>query len=132
MIGIDTNVLARYLAQDDPDQAKIATAFIEDNCTRDNQGFINHITLCEMCWVLNRLYKTPRKQLADIIEQLLRTAQLFVQEPQIIWMALEEFKTSSADFPDCLIAQINLANDCSSTVTFDLKASKAAGFYLLS
>ena len=104
MIGIDTNVLVRYLAQDDPDQAKIATAFIEDNCTEDNQGFINYITLCEMCWVLKRLYKTPREQLAEIIEQLLRTAQLFVQEPQVIWMALEEFKINSADFPDCLIS----------------------------
>ena len=132
MIGIDTNVLVRYLAQDDTGQAKIATGFVEDNCTKDNQGFINHITLCEICWVLKRLYKTPREQLVEIIEQMLRTAQLLVQEPQIIWMALEEFKTSSADFPDCLIAQINLVNDCSSTVTFDVKASKAAGFYLLS
>lgn len=132
MIGIDTNVLVRYLAQDDPDQTEIATAFIEENCTKDNLGFINHITLCEMCWVLKRLYKTPKEQLAEIIEQLLRTVQLLVHEPQVIWMALEEFKTDSADFPDCLIAQINLANYCSSTVTFDVKASKVAGFNLLS
>jgi len=132
MIGIDTNVLVRYLAQDDPDQAEIATKFIEVTCTKDNLGFINHITLCEICWVLKRLYKTPKEQLAEIIEQLLRTVQLFVQEPQVVWMALEEFKTDNADFPDCLIAQINLVNDCSSTVTFDVKASNAAGFDLLS
>jgi predicted nucleic-acid-binding protein len=132
MIGIDTNVLVRYLAQDNPDQTKIATAFIEDNCTKDNLGFINHITLCEMCWVLKRLYKTPKEQLAGIIEQLLRTTQLCVQEPQVVWMALEEFKADNADFPDCLIAQINLANYCSSTVTFDVRASNAAGFNLLS
>jgi predicted nucleic-acid-binding protein len=132
MIGIDTNVLVRYLAQDDPDQAKIATEFIEDNCTKDNPGFINHITLCEMCWVLKRLYKTSKEQLAEIIEQLLRTAQLFVQEPQVVWMALEEFKTDNADFPDCLIAQINLANYCSFTVTFDAKATNVAGFNPLS
>jgi predicted nucleic-acid-binding protein len=132
MIGIDTNVLVRYLTQDDPDQGKIATAFIEDTCTKDNLGFINHITLCEMCWVLKRLYKTPKEQLTEIIELLLRTAQLFVQEPQVVWMALEEFKTDNADFPDCLIAQINIANHCSSTVTFDIKASNVAGFNLLS
>jgi len=132
MIGIDTNVLVRYLAQDDPDQTKIATAFIEDKCTKDNLGFINYITLCEMCWVLKRLYKTPKEQLAGIIEQLLRTTQLFVQEPQVVWIALEEFKADNADFPDCLIAQINLANYCSSTVTFDVRASNVAGFNLLS
>lgn len=132
MIGIDTNILVRYLAQDDPNQAEIATKFIEVTCTKDNLGFINHITLCEMCWVLKRLYKAPKEQLAEIIELLLRTVQLFVQEPQVVWMALEEFKTDNADFPDCLIAQINIVNYCSSTVTFDVKASNAAGFDLLS
>ena len=132
MIGIDTNVLVRYLTQDDPDQGKIVTEFIENSCTKDNLGFINHITLCEMCWVLKRLYKTPKDQLAEIIEQLLRTAQLFVQEPQVVWTALEEFNTNNADFPDCLMAQINLFNYCSSTVTFDVKASNVAGFNLLS
>jgi predicted nucleic-acid-binding protein len=132
MIGIDTNVLVRYLAQDDPNQAEIATKFIEVACTKNNLGFINHITLCEMCWVLKRLYKTPKEQLAEIIELLLRTVQLFVQEPQVVWMALEKFKTDNADFSDCLIAQINIVNYCSSTVTFDVKASNAAGFDLLS
>jgi len=132
VIGIDTDILVRYLAQDAPDQAKIATEFIENTCTKDDLGFINHITLCEMCWVLKRLYKTPKEPLAEIIEQLLRTAQLFLQEPQVVWMALEEFKTNNADFPDCLMAQINLINYCSSTVTFDVKASKVAGFNLLS
>ena len=73
-----------------------------------------------------------KKQLAEIIEQLLRTAQLIVQEPQVVWMALEEFKTSNADFPDCFIAQINIVNYCSSTVTFDVKAANVAGFNLLS
>ncbi len=132
MIGIDTNVLVRYLAQDDPDQAKIATEFIENTCTKDKPGFINNITLCEICWVLKRLYKTPKEQLAEIIEQLIRTAQLIVPEPQVVWMALEEFKKSNADFPDCLIAQINLVNYCSSTFTFDVKAADVAGFNLLS
>jgi predicted nucleic-acid-binding protein len=131
MIGIDTNVLVRYLSQDDPPQSRLASTFIEGTCTKDNPGFINHITLCELCWVLKGLYKTPKDQLVNIIEQLLRTAQLLVQEAQVVWMALEEFKISVADFPDCLVAQINLVNHCSSTVTFDVKASNATEFELL-
>jgi predicted nucleic-acid-binding protein len=86
----------------------------------------------QTCWVLKRLYKIPKEQLAEIIELLLRTVQLFVQDPQIVWMALEEFRTDNADFPDCLSAQINLVHECSSTVTFDVKASNVAGFNLLS
>ena len=131
MIGIDTNVLIRYLAQDDPIQSQLATKFIEKHCTAETPGFINHITLCEMCWVLKRLYKTRNEELHRIIEQLLRTAQLAVQHPQIVWMALEAFQRSDADFPDCLISQVNLENDCASTVTLDRQASRAVGFRIL-
>jgi predicted nucleic-acid-binding protein len=131
MIGIDTNVLVRYLSQDDPHQAKLASAFIESTCNIENPGFINDITLCEMGWVLKRLYKTPKALLIQIIEQLLHTSQLIVQSPQAVWMAIEAYKRGEADFADCLIAQINLANHCASTVTLDIQASKTAGFQLL-
>ncbi len=131
MIGIDTNVLIRYIAQDDLHQAQLATKFIEKTCTTENPGFINHITLCEMCWVLKRLYKTRREQLHQIIEQLLRTAELAIQQPQIIWMALEAFQKGAADFPDCLIAQVNAANNCTATVTLDQEAARVAGFQIL-
>lgn len=131
MIGIDTNVLIRYIAQDDPHQTQLATTFIEKTCTTENPGFINHITLCEMCWVLKRLYKTRREQLRQIIEQLLRTAELAVQQPQIVWMALGAFQKSDADFPDCLIAQVNAANNCAATVTLDQQAARVAGFQIL-
>ncbi len=52
MVGLDTNVIIRYITQDDPDQSKIATAFIERYCTVDNPGYINQIVLCEIVWVL--------------------------------------------------------------------------------
>ena len=132
MIGIDTNVLVRYIVQDDPAQTAAANKLIEKVCGRDNPAFINHITLCELVWVLRRNYKVTKEKLAEITEQILRTAQFQMHDPQIVWRALQEFKNGRADFPDCLVAQINLANNCSETVTFDVNASKAKGFRLLS
>jgi len=132
VIGIDTNVLVRYIVQDDPRQASAANTLIENVCNRDNPAFINHIILYELVWVLRRNYKVTRNKIADIIEQIMRTAQFQVHAPQLVWRALQEFKNGSADFPDCLVAQINLANDCPETVTFDINASKTKGFRLLS
>jgi len=131
MIGIDTNVLVRYLAQDDRHQAVIASNFIENVCSEDNPGFVNLITLCELIWVLKRHYIISPDQITRIMEQLLRTSQLVIQNPQVAWLAIEAFHTSNADFADCIIAQVNRANHCSSTVTLDVDAFKTEGFQLL-
>jgi len=109
MTGIDTNILVRYITQDDPQQSALATRFIEEKCSPECPGFINHIVLCELVWVLNRCYKTDRMQSLQVIEQLLRTAQFQIQEPQIVWKALKLAQKGKADFADFLISQINLS-----------------------
>jgi len=131
MTGLDTNILVRYVTQDDPVQAPLATAFIEKNCSPESPGFINYIVLCELIWVLKRCYKVNQDQALQILEQILRTAQLQVQEPQIVWKALKQAQKDKADFADFLSTQINLANGCEETVTFDRDASKINGATLL-
>ena len=132
MIALDTNVLIRYLVQDDPAQAKLANSFIESNCTDDRPCFIGQIVLCELAWVLESNYDQGRTQIANIIEQLLQVGQLDVMQPEIIWRALADYKASNADFPDHLLARVNHANGCKVTITFDKKASRQPGFELLS
>ncbi len=131
MIGLDTNVLIRYLVQDDRKQATQATSFIERYCTDDNPGFIGQIVLCELAWVLESNYNQTREQITDVIEQLLQVAQLDVMEPDVVWRALNDYKHSNADFPDHLLARINQAGGCEVTVTFDKKAARFAPFQLL-
>ena len=131
MIGIDTNVLVRYITQDDPEQARIATNFIEEQCSRKIPGFINHIVLCELVWVLRRSYRVDREQILTVIDQILRTVQIQVQNPQVVWRALKLARTSEADFADCLIAGINGAADCSTTITFDQRAVEINGMKLM-
>ena len=131
MKGLDTNVLVRYLVQDDPKQSPVATKYIETHCTKDNPCFVGHITLCELAWVLERLYLQGRDGIATVIEELLQIGQLEIMEPQVVWRALNDYKQSNADFPDHLLARVNELNGCKSTVTFDKKASNKSCFELL-
>lgn len=131
MIALDTNVLVRYLVQDDPQQAKIAARFIEKECTDDTPCFIGQIVLCELAWVLESNYKQDREQIAHIIEELLQVGQLEVQQPEVVWRALSDYKNSNADFRDHLLARVNQAAGCECTVTFDKKAGKQPTFKLL-
>lgn len=131
MIGLDTNILIRYITQDDPDQSPRATRFIEENCSVKKPGFINHLVLCEIVWVLERCYRSARKDTLAVIEQILKTVQFEVQEPQIVWKALRIAQKNSADFSDCLISQINRTHECRTTITFDKAASKINGMHLL-
>jgi len=128
MIGLDTNVLIRYIAQDDEKQSKIATEAIEKDYDKTDFFYINHTVLCEVVWVLQRAYKTQKKQIINIIEQILHTSQFTVQSPDTVWKALLEYRQNSADFSDYLIAEINYSEGCKFTIPFDKKASKSQRF----
>jgi len=131
LIGLDTNVVIRYLVQDDKKQSAAATRFIEKSLTTDVPGYINHITLCEIVWVLQRCYGVTKPRLRDIIEGLLTTKQLIVENVEIAWKALRVYDANSADFCDALISQANIHSGCEHTVTFDKKAASLSGFDLL-
>ncbi|MGB5339697.1 MAG: type II toxin-antitoxin system VapC family toxin [Gammaproteobacteria bacterium] len=131
MIGLDTNVVIRYLVQDDKKQSAAATRFIEKSLTTDAPGFINHISLCEIVWVLQRCYGVTKPQVREIIEGLLTTKQLNVENVEVTWKALRAFDANSANFCDALISQINIHSGCEYTVTFDKKAASLPGFDLL-
>jgi len=131
LIGLDTNVVIRYLVQDDKKQSAAATRFIEKSLTTDVPGYINHITLCEIVWVLQRCYGLTKQQLRDIIEGLLTTKQLIAENVEVAWKALRVYDANSADFCDALIGQANIHSGCEHTVTFDKKAASLPGFDLL-
>jgi predicted nucleic-acid-binding protein len=128
--GIDTNVLVRYLVQDEPGQGRKATAFITKKCSADAPGLINRIVLCEVVWVLERAYQYPRNQVAGALDKILRTSQFKIEDHQEVWAALREYQTGG-DFADALIAAINRRLGCEYTVTFDHRAGRSSGFSLL-
>ena len=131
MKGLDTNVLVRYLAQDDPSQPTQATQYIEMYCTTDSPCFISQIVLCELAWVLKNNYNQSRDDIASMVENILQVSQLEVMESEAVWRALNDYQNSNVDFPDHLLARINEARCCTETMTFDKKVSKQPGFQLL-
>ena len=131
MIGIDTNVLVRYLAQDDPKQSAVATRFIEGSLSVEHPGFVSMITLCEIAWVLAESYGADRKHIREIVERLLATKQLVIERTELVWKALRAWEGVPADFSDALIGQIAIAHGSEKTVTFDRTAARLPGFELL-
>jgi predicted nucleic-acid-binding protein len=130
MIGLDTNVLVRDIMQDTPDQAAKAAGLIE-GLTADMPGFVSLVCLVELNWVLSSAYGLSRDQVAQALDTLLRTKEIVVDRADIALRAVSQFKSSKADFADCLIERIGADAGCQHTVTFDIGAAKHAGMVLI-
>ena len=124
MIGLDTNVLVRYIVQDDPDQSAAAERLIEGRCTAQAPGYVSVLVLAELVWVLTSAYDYKKVAVIPVIRQLLRAAELAVEDRQTVWAALREFESGGAGFADYLIAHRNEARGCTRTYTFDLRAAR--------
>jgi predicted nucleic-acid-binding protein len=131
MIGLDTNVLVRYLTQDDPAQSARANAFVEQQLSPAEPGIIGHIVLCEVSWVLSRAYGYNREQVADAIAALLTCREFMVESPDLGILALQDYRHGTADFSDYLLGRAHQRPGARHTVTFDRKAAQAAQFTLL-
>jgi predicted nucleic-acid-binding protein len=131
MIGVDTNVLVRYLVRDDVAQSRRARDRLDAACTNDEPGFISHLVVSELCWVLRGAYRYRRAAIAGVIEALLRTPQLRLEDEALVAGALAVYRTSDADFADCLIGLIHRRAGCGTTVTFDAAAAALGAFTAL-
>jgi len=131
MIGLDSNVLIRYIVRDDEAQAKAATNLIEGYCTADAPGFVNVIVMCEIVWVLGTGYGYDRATVASVIREMLTSVELQIEESESVWQALRAFEAGGPDFADCLIGIHNKSRQAETTYTFDTAAAKTSGFTLV-
>jgi len=131
VIGLDTNVLARYIVCDDDKQADAAARLIESQCTSDSPGFISSIVLCELAWVLSRGYKLNRQTVVSVFRGILAVKELQVQDAETAWQALRFFEAGKADFADYLIGVSNRERKVIITYTFDKRAAESDFFRLI-
>jgi predicted nucleic-acid-binding protein len=130
MIGLDTNVLVRYLAQDDAKQAAVATRFIERELSASQPGFISLVVLVEACWVLQRLYAATQAEVLTTVQDLLESAQFCVEQRHVVQAAVQKMQLrpgTRVGFTDALIVDIAKAQGCGQTVSFDKGAVRSAG-----
>ncbi len=130
MTGLDTNVLVRYIMQDDARQSPSATRLVE-SLSGESPGFLPLVAVVELAWVLSSAYALDRDQLVEALEGLLRTKEIVVERAETVWKALRMFQGSNADLADCLIERSAAAAGCEQTMTFDRNAAKGCGMMLL-
>jgi predicted nucleic-acid-binding protein len=130
MIGLDTNILVRYLTHDDPAQT-VAAMKVMNSLSSESPGFLSLIVIAELVWVLTISYHFRKKEIEQVIETLLRSKETVIERAEIVTQALRAFSSGRADFADYLIERCAHAADCQYTVTFDQKAATVAGMRVL-
>lgn len=119
MIALDTNVLVRFLVEDDAKQSAEAVSFIERAIERGERLFVAQVVLCELVWVLSYAYRFDRSDITPVLQQLRRVGHLEIEAPDEVQRAVESYASGRGDFADYLIAEKSVTNGCSSVVTFD-------------
>lgn len=128
MIGIDTNVLARFIVEDDTEQSKRANALFRRAVAKGERVFISDVVLCELVWVLTAAYQVPRLEIAAALFNLVRAKQVEIAESDLIHRALAAFRSGKGDFADYVIRERALAAGCASLATFDKRLWAERGF----
>lgn len=128
MLGIDTNVLVRFLVQDDEAQFDKARKLIKREVAAGSGVFMNQLGLLETEWVLRSRYSLPKNLIIEAISGLLEASDVRFEDEPAIDEALFIWKESAADFADCLVGVKNRRLGCRATASFDVKASKLPGF----
>ena len=124
MIGLDTNVLVRFLMEDDVEQSGAATAWIRKAGEKKEKLFLSHVVLSELVWVLAGSYRLSKARIADVVESLISAQQVEMEDYETVRHALHDYALSSCGFADCLIRRKAMAQGCSDFKTFDGKLSK--------
>ena len=130
MIGLDTNVLVRYLTLDDPVQAEQATEIIERRLTEQDPGFVSVVAMAEMVWVLERFYRFSSARIVAAIKRMLGAETVVVESEREVFAAMIALDEGHGSFADALIGALSAKAGCSRVLTFDRKALRLPGFEL--
>lgn len=123
MIALDTNVVVRFIVEDDPDQAERARVFLK-RCGREGVPcLVTDIVVCETVWVLESCYRFGRPEIAATLRSLLRARQLRFQSPDLVARAVDRYRRGVADVSDYLVDEVGRSLGCDATVSFDRAVS---------
>jgi predicted nucleic-acid-binding protein len=128
MLGLDTNVLVRFLVQDDAEQFERARRLIKREVGQNEPVLISLLVLLDTEWVLRSRYALTKSDILSVFSSLLDAAELTFEDEPSIEEALFAWKDSVAEFADCLISARHRRLGCRASATFDSKAAKIAGF----
>jgi predicted nucleic-acid-binding protein len=128
VIALDTNVLVRFLVEDDAKQSAAAAAVVERAVAADEPLFVSDLVLCETVWVLSGSYRVPRSEIIALLRELARARHLTFAEPDQLTRALDAYAKGRGDLADYLIREHARAAGCDMVVTFDRAVLGERGF----
>lgn len=131
MIGVDTNILVRYLTQDDPTQARRVDAVLAEAFDENDNVYVDHVVLCELVWVLDTRYHYEKSEVISALDDLFDTVLFEFEDRSLLRGALDAYRNGSADFSDYVIGLRNARAGCDHTVTFDRALKAHPSFTLL-
>ena len=129
MIALDTNVLVRFIVEDDDEQTERATRLIQDAVTKNEPLFVSEVVLCEVVWVLARVYKLSKEELVQTLRALLQAREVDIREKDRVRPAVDAFAGGKGDFADYMIREVATAAGCDRIATFDKALLKEADFF---
>jgi predicted nucleic-acid-binding protein len=128
MIGLDTNVLVRFLVRDDQLQFEKAQRLIQDAAKRGEAVLISQLVLLETEWVLRSRYALDKQSIIAALSGLLDSVELTIEDEPSVEQAVFVWRGSSAEFADCLIGARHTNLGCRATASFDSSALRIPGF----
>jgi predicted nucleic-acid-binding protein len=131
VIGIDTNILVRYLTQDDEIQARKVDTFLDAAIEDESHLRVDDIVLCEVVWVLRAAYRLGKPAIAEALDKVMSTAIFSFDDRELLRGALDDYLEGAGDFSDYVIGRRNARAGCEHTVTFDRQLTGRSSFVLL-
>jgi predicted nucleic-acid-binding protein len=131
MRGVDTNVLVRFLTQDDPEQARRVDSLFSRLKRTGESAYVSVVVLCELAWVLRSLYGLRRQEIHDALETLLEADRLEIEGRGIVHRAVTLYGHGSGDFADYVIGLRNRQAGCQDTLTLDRRLGQSDLFTML-
>ncbi len=130
MTGLDTNILVRYIMQDDAKQAKLATKLVE-SLNDESPGFVSLVSIVELSWVLETAFNLSRSQIVEVFQSFMGVDALKLERASVVAGAVRAYGEGKADFADYLIERSSAQAGCGRTMTFDKEAAKTGGMFLI-
>jgi predicted nucleic-acid-binding protein len=120
VLGVDTNVLIRFLTDDDAKQSPLALRLV--TATANQPIHICLVALVETVWVLTKVKRRPVGNVIAACRELLDNGKFRIESATLVRQALVDAERVGCDLADALIALANLRAGCEATATFDADA----------